>query len=882
MKPASKINWFSLVLIGLAVSARLAAGEVAGKPMTTGEEPRVDNWVDVWLLAHGGPAGKAVEGHFAERHDLLDTTDAKQGLFSVRFTVGKNTHDSAFGFSAGPYLKRWELAGDFKLHIWVKAAAAAEPERWCLALYDAAGHKAETNLAGMAADGKWREYFWPLASLQSQAGFDAGAIRSVQVEASLPPEASLWLDDVFFQRGKEVLGVSDKTITQFMAEAAATRPQRVVEALANAGGPGEIPSLSPLYTGVGLEEVNRKIIEWTEKANDVLNGTWGLFENVFVNEAYFGFSSKGKIKPGRLTPECERKLLDYYWKHCEVKNDIATARQSCWWVTGSENHDINFKMANLLSSQIFMHEPDYASRIYPDLGRMQGYYYGDGPVFRAGKTTPVTKLGSGNYKDGKPYNAADHYQAWVDFWKGYLAERTRHGFFIENNAATYSSHTGNFLHDIYAWCEDEELRREARMFLDVVWAQWAQDQAIGFTGGSVTRGSPGWTRLGRMAEFLMGGPGASFYATSDYQWPRQVWEMLLARPAMGEYAYISRKTNEDEDLWPRPAGTEGSMLINRLSRMQRYSWVTPAYVMGSRMDHPNALYTQLFNSREGIIFPTKADAAIYWQVPQALTVQDKGVLLTTGKATYTQRTPPWIGEVGKMTGRIAVSFGQSLDQLVEKDGWIFAQEGNAFAACRIVIPEQQDEAVSEDQDDAASQPPAEPVSKGKKKKKAPKVEMAKAFAFDENGLALLHPNPKGWKWAEAGDVHWKQEHPGKAIIASADIAAVVVEASDRSHHASLEAFMKEVLGNRLVVKPGNNSFIVEYTGCGKDASKLTLTCGSLDIPTVNGKYVNYECPTFQSQWLQGATGSGVVTLTGPLSGSKLVLDFNKIERRKKP
>ncbi len=40
-----------------------------------------------------------------------------------------------------------------------------------------------------------------------------------------------------------------------------------------------------------------------------------------------------------------------------------------------------------------------------------------------------------------------------------------------------------------------------------------------------------------------------------------------------------------------------------------------------------------------------------------------------------------------------------------------------------------------------------------------------------------------------------------------------------------------------------------------------------------------NCPTFASPWLNGAAGDGVVTLTGPVSGSKLVLDFNKIERR---
>jgi hypothetical protein len=43
-----------------------------------------------------------------------------------------------------------------------------------------------------------------------------------------------------------------------------------------------------------------------------------------------------------------------------------------------------------------------------------------------------------------------------------------------------------------------------------------------------------------------------------------------------------------------------------------------------------------------------------------------------------------------------------------------------------------------------------------------------------------------------------------------------------------------------------------------------------------------SCPTFDSPWFQGATGSGVVTLIGAPSGKKLVLDFNKASPKKSP
>ena len=39
--------------------------------------------------------------------------------------------------------------------------------------------------------------------------------------------------------------------------------------------------------------------------------------------------------------------------------------------------------------------------------------------------------------------------------------------------------------------------------------------------------------------------------------------------------------------------------------------------------------------------------------------------------------------------------------------------------------------------------------------------------------------------------------------------------------------------------------------------------------------MTYDRPAFDSPWLKGRFGSGVVTLTGPISDEKLVLDFNE-------
>ena len=153
-------------------------------------------------------------------------------------------------------------------------------------------------------------------------------MRSVQVEAALPKDAQLWLDDVRFERAGEVLGVSDKTITQYMAEAAACHARRVVETLSNPGSWAAFSLTAPLYNGKDLEAANKAVIAWAKEGDGGgKQSKWTLTANSYANWLLFGFGSKGRIAPGRLSPEAERAVLDYYWDHCEVKNDIATARQ---------------------------------------------------------------------------------------------------------------------------------------------------------------------------------------------------------------------------------------------------------------------------------------------------------------------------------------------------------------------------------------------------------------------------------------------------------------------------------------------------------------------------------------------------------------------------
>ena len=703
----------------------------------------------------------------------------------------------------------------------------------------------------MAADGQWREFTVALATLKADEGFDFGAVNAVQVEAALPAGAQLWLDDVAFRDGKEILGLTEKTITQHMADAAATRARRASEERLPYG-------FSPDKTGDA--EHDKRIIAALDNEDKRdrrrLNGT--LFGKLAW--LYYGYSSKSKLNPGKLSPAVEKRLLQLIWDENVLKNDIAYASKSTWWVCCSENMDIDIKARNLLSSQILMHEPDFAERIYPDLGRMMGYettpMHTVGP-WRTEADTKHLKLGSGNYKDGKKHNAEDHYHAWAKFWKRWFAERAKHGFFVEHNAH-YMQYTQSMLHDIYAWCEDEELRQQCGMFFDLIWAQWAQDQNLTIQGGAGNRGGPGRGSMNAMCQFFLGAPGSfgggswgygaqAYFGRSDYTWPRQVWEMMLDKPGMDEYAFISRKPNEAQDVWPRPAGTEYSFLIRPDSRMKRYSWVTPDYVMGTRMDHPNALYYMLGGSSEGITFPTTPGATINFHGLRH-SVQERNVLLGMPKYGNHSRGPNWFFNFPKKDGELAkVEFGPDMDRIVEKDGWIFVEEGNAFVALRFAAYGEMGGQTARETYDEDN------------------------FGINElltDTYALTNKEKNG------------KPLPGKIAEAKFAYTPVIIEVSRRRHHPTLEAFQNDILDNHLRLRAIHHGrFIAEYKGCGKDAKMVSLNCGGMNFPKVDGEFIDYECPTFDSPTLKGEFGSGVVTLVGPISGRKLVLDFKRIERR---
>ncbi|MEX0332414.1 MAG: hypothetical protein AB3N64_13415 [Puniceicoccaceae bacterium] len=658
---------------------------------------------------------------------------------------------------------------------------------------------------------------------------------------------------------------AEEAIQAYIDQAQATKMERAREAFLKATGEGLrqafCPYFADIWLGRDLDRVNAELVEILRSEDPVvqqkyrLNDKWGLVIKQQFYHLYYAFGTKGSLAPGRLYPETEKALLDALWDQMKYKDDIHLARLSTWWMIGSENHDLVSKVSSLISAQIFMHEPDYKDRVYPDLGTGGGYTYWfhrmyaqhavDGPEGRA------------EDKDGKDYTAADHYEAWVHYFDEYFNERARRGFFLEVASPGYMAVTVSHLTDIYDLCQDPALSEKAGNFMDVVWADWVQDQLNGVRGGAKTRADgKAWNdAMYRFARFYTGGEGSAqgnifTLLLSKYELKPIHWHLALDREGLGEFAFLSRKPGEEEGVWPRPLGTERTLVCDTESRLLRYSWVTPDYIMGCQMDHPGAVHSHLSNQArwQGVTFKGEdgprvypVDLAVGEDGNSAKTkatgyirgVQDKNVMILQQARRFTQMNPDWFPAKSISNLDYGIHFGDNLDRIEEAGGWVFVEHGDAFLAVRPVMGE-----------------------------------------YAEGWTILVDPSSPGLTSVIHEDSYdWSPDR--KMIYLKDKYAGMIFEASRRDHHGSLEDFMADILDNPLVldktVVPGFH--VLRYRGCGEDAREITFNLSNSEMPFVGGERVNYAPEMlFDSPYLKSQYKSGVVEISK--GDRKLHLEFN--------
>lgn len=655
-------------------------------------------------------------------------------------------------------------------------------------------------------------------------------------------------------------------INDYIKKASDTKKDRIQLAFENAKGDGLreafCPHFSDLYLGKNLDATNRKLLEiFTTDDMAVqekyrLNDPWCLTFKQIAYHMYYTFGSKSQKFAGRLYPETEKALLELLWKKTKYKNDIHLARESTWWMVGSENHDIVAKVSNLISSQIFMNEEDFRDRVYPDLGTGAGEEYWFHHMY--GQDRLAGPHGRANNKDGKEYTAENHYKEWVKYFEMFFTERAKKGFFLEMASYGYMAVTVSYLTDIYDLCEDEHLKQKAEAFLDVVWADWAQEQLLGVRGGAKTREKIGtrWNdSMYRFARFYSGGEGESssnFFTQllSDYEWKPIIWHIALDSKGRGEYASIRRQPGEEEGDLPRPLGTERSLLCDTESRFVRYSWITPDYIMGCQMDHPLAVHSHLSiqNRWQGItfkgekgprVFPTPLkinDSGEYLPYGDGYTrcVQDKSVMIVQQSRGFTVVNPDWYPSKSRANLDYGVYIGNNHDNIVEKAGWIFVEHGNAFLAVKPIVGEYAE------------------------------------------GWTILKDGATPGLYSEIIQDCYEWSKNKELIYIKDKYAGVIFETSRREHYNKLDDFIDAILKNPIALEktvvPGFH--ILKYTGL--NGTEFYFNLANNEIPMVDGVRIDYTPNmVFNSPFVNSKYQSGVVSVK--TKQMELKLDFNGMD-----
>ena len=805
----------------------------------------------------------------------VDLSDKVCGDFSVSYTPALGNHAARFGFMTQLWGNYFKLNETYDLTFYMKVSDAASPDSWRVLLLDSSNRVATTTLKGAKTGNEWKQFTIPLKTLEKPSDFEMNAIKLVQFEAGpFSEDAVIKFDRIGFTGDDQFFGITDKSIRQRMSESEVTKAIRIKTAMENSARKAPFPLMrgfALMYLNEDLEKATQLVLEGLEAASKAHH--WDLFENPMMCRMYYYFSNRaGKFK-GRMSKKAERRLLEVLWERTVVKNDIHWARQSTWVLDGSENHDLSAKAACLVSSRIFMDEPDYKDRIYPDYGFGGGYYYGHAGYH--GENSEAIRVqvsgGRANLKDGSEYKAKDHYEAWVAFFKEYVRERAKHGFFVENFSAGYSKHSWNMLELANSFGGDEALSRLLNDFADLYWAAWVQAAPGGILGGPKTRhhgSTGGYDSNTDMIHFKLGGPGLAgvwgyWNELSSYTLPKVVWMMALDREGMGKFVYQSRGIGEEINKLPRPAGTERSLVIEPNSRFLKYVYVTPLYTIGTQMDHPLAVHSHLSVAGRwhGMTLAQDAETRI---VPVGVTIdpknpektgkiqmevmyknaQWKNTLIIQRSRNFTVLNPDWFPPNTKPADNQGIYIGTAWDHVEEDGGWVFLKKGDAYAAVRPVLRDAEFEIKK-----TAALPP-----EGRNYMQRP---------YDDPTVKL---DETCYLWSE-----------DKSIILLKDpFTPVIIQSGDKEQFGTFDGFKQKLKKARLelykTVVPEYDELV--FTPPVEGALEMVFNAGSPAIPRISGKYINYEYPmTFDSPYLKSVYGSGKIKIE--YGGEQLHLNFSK-------
>ena len=287
---------------------------------------------------------------------------------------------------------------------------------------------------------------------------------------------------------------------------------------------------------------------------------------LLLSRIYELFGHASHTWPGRITRQTEDAISGVLWDWAKSDCRMTDAdSENTWAIRGSENHSA-------------MHNTT---------------------CWSAAKIASVSLPGTLHYDDGS--TPAAQYGAWTRYFKSYVRERAQKGMLVEMFSPGYYKYTLECFYNLCEFSDDVELRWLSRAFLDLWWADWAEEQIDGVHGGSAARFYQDATAsesAGAGLAWLYFGDGdmrESFSpplinaVTSTYRVPDVVNDVALDTEGRGVYEAVSRRPGLN--LLPRQANAPVDpetkfpydVLDPSYGGILRYSFCTPSFILGTSM-----------------------------------------------------------------------------------------------------------------------------------------------------------------------------------------------------------------------------------------------------------------------------------------------------------
>lgn len=367
---------------------------------------------------------------------------------------------------------------------------------------------------------------------------------------------------------------------------------------------------------------------------------------------YFLFGPKGTKAPGRLSESNQSGIREAVWEYAKGRCSLESAGiDKVWIVKGSEN-------IHLLDVTLCWEAAELLSGVPPR-----------------------------RYDDAS--STEQQKAAWNKYLKEYISQRAKYGGLTEFFSSYYKySLIGIF--NVADFASDSRLRELASSFLDVWYADWAEEQIDGLHGGSKARiyseivepglvaMEPAWFYFGiGVMPVGIGHPSQVFMLTSTYHPPEIVGE-IATKKVTTPYIVKSRRPGLEV------AGS-GELMDAKAGGILRYAFVSPSFVMGTSMlarrplkdwspassqNRWNGVVLRGSGKRYLYVRPVNTSRSVYnseWGVQAA------------GTQLIQKLAPPF----GSKSGPLTIWYGSDLKPEQAGDWYFF--DSSAYVAVRAVF-----------------------------------------------------------------------------------------------------------------------------------------------------------------------------------------------------